>query len=508
MNLSDRDDFLHNMAYAFCRWKYVVVGTFLILVAMVFFAGYMMNPTWQTEFHMLAEPTLPPATAGFPDPTRPKREFSADMYSQHVVRTLQGKELAIEVVQKFGLDERMRRKAEEPRTLREKFMASIFGAIDVVITTVVKLLGGEEGEMDWVDEAADDFRKGLFAWIAVDVISESDIVELQVNGETPELANEIADFMVEALRRKLSNVSGEAAEAAIVAFQQELKRAVERQEEAERALQAFVESNKGVQPSESARLKTTELAALHAQRGRLMAEKSELERQSKEDAPGTDASQGVSASSDRILDNAVIMQLRANIHAQRVRLAALLEEVTVEHPDVVTARSEIRQTEKELDTEVRSVLRAVDAELRSRNLEIEALEADLASIPAKEFEYSRLVADIEAFGLLRRQLQAHVDTLDVTAESGIGSLNIKVIARSYVSLSASPDMPSWLIVALVAVCFAGGVAVILPPFIEYWRDPVRGPSDVADSEIVLLAVIPKLSHEKLQHSAVDEAETS
>jgi len=299
----------------------------------------------------------------------------------------------------------------------------------------------------------------------------------------------IATFMLEKLREQLAGISTEAGKAAVAAFKGELESVTRRLQEAEGELKAFIEISGGGDPAEMARQKTGELTRLHALRNRLIAEEAELEGQRGGAVSGGAAP---SASSDRIAGNAIIQQLTSSVHAHRVSLAALLKEVTEEHPDVIAVKTQLGQAEAELEAEIDSVLRGVETELQSRTREIETVEAELAELPAREFEYSRLGTEVEALRQFKRELQRHVDSMNVTADSGIASLNVKVIDRAFVSPAANPDIPSWAIVALVGLFFAAGVTVVLPPFIEYWRDPVRGPVDMVEDGLVPLAVIPRL----------------
>lgn len=507
---SHRDDFLHNLAYAMCRWKFAIVGIFLLLVVMVFFAGYLMTPSWQAKVYLLAEPTSTPARSAFPDPTRQVQRQSSDFYGQHVVRILQGKEMALAIVDKFDLAERARRRSEEPANLREVVWASVFNTLGAVIDTTLLILTGkqEEKAADWRDEAAGAVREGLTAWVEADLVTETDIVELLVNGETPELANEIASFMIDHLRTQLAAIAATGGDAAVAAFRVELDNTIQRQEAAERLLQDFVEANKGVQPADLSRIKMVDLARLQSELGRLISERAELERQ-REDRDGATAGATTSGgASDRILRNVSIQQLQSRRYELRITLATLLSEVTAAHPDVLSTRTQLRQTESELDAAFDNVMQTVDAELRSKRQEITDLEMELAALPTLEFEYTRLATNVEIARQLRRDLQAHVEALSVTAQSGIGSLAINVLERAYVSPVATPDMPSWMIVALVALVFAGGVAVVIPPFVEYWRDPIRGPVDLLAHGVTPLAVIPDFGRPDVANRAGAERESA
>jgi uncharacterized protein involved in exopolysaccharide biosynthesis len=487
---STREDFLHNMAYAFCRWKYLMLVTFVAMVALVFFAAYLIEPTWDVKVKLQAVPSVSPPRDLFADPTRPKSDTRPEMYGEHVIRILEGKEMALAVVRQFNLDERMRLKKEEPSTVRDKFLDATLGALSRTITAVLEWATGEPSSpADWVDDAATDFNDGLFSWVSAEVAQETDVVELSLNGPTPELANQVADFMIEHLRKKLAEISTTAATEAAGAFRKELEKVSLLQAEADRAVSAFVAANNGTVPAALAAQKTGDLTRLQDERNRLLAEKAELDRYQ---TAVPEATAPPPAASDRISGNVVIQQLQQRLHDSRSRLAILRAEVTDEHPDVIGLRAQIRQTEIELEAGIDSVIRSVHAELQSRSQAVTALEAELTDLQSQVLEHSQLTQSAEAYRQLRQQLEAHVNALRVTADAGVASVNVRVLDSAKVSAVASPDMPSWFITALVALFFAAGCAVMLPPCIEYWRTPIRGPADLVQQGLTPLAVIPDL----------------
>ena len=89
MDHSERDDLLHNLVYAYCRWRWLVLAAAALLFAMVVFITFLMTPTWTAEVHMVAESTLPPPSGKFADPTRAERQIVPGMYGEHVSRILQ-----------------------------------------------------------------------------------------------------------------------------------------------------------------------------------------------------------------------------------------------------------------------------------------------------------------------------------------------------------------------------------------------------------------------------------
>jgi capsular polysaccharide biosynthesis protein len=83
--------------------------------------------------------------------------------------------------------------------------------------------------------------------------------------------------------------------------------------------------------------------------------------------------------------------------------------------------------------------------------------------------------------------------MEVLANASVVALDFKVLDYAYVSPLASSDMPSWLIVLAVGIAVGIAAAVALPLFVEYWRDPIKGPGDLRRQNIEVLGVVPRVS---------------
>ena len=78
------------------------------------------------------------------------------------------------------------------------------------------------------------------------------------------------------------------------------------------------------------------------------------------------------------------------------------------------------------------------------------------------------------------------------ANANLVALDFKVLDYAYVSPLHSSDMPSWLVVLMVGVGVGVACAIALPLFVEYWRDPIKGPGDLRRQDIEVLGVVPRL----------------
>jgi uncharacterized protein involved in exopolysaccharide biosynthesis len=397
------------------------------------------------------------------------------------------------MVKEFGLDERLRLRYEQPQ-FRDRVKMSVRRIILFPLSIVRKLRGRTQkgGEADWLDRAAAEFRSGSSAWIDVRPVEGTDMVRLAVNGETPQLAMDIANAMVRRLREILTEVSVSASRNVAKAYAGETDKAEAKLDEAERALRLFKEAHGGIAPTEEARIKVARLADLTAAYSAVSSEKSVLDarRQRLLESPAEDLDMVVSSSA--IERNDLIQGLRSGLHAKRVALAALLSERTEAHPEVVNVRSEIKQIREELDRELGNVIRAMETDMLSRDKEIKQLQAELLEIPAKELEFARLSLQVATHRQIFAELQSHLEQLSVETDSGVGNLRIKVLDKAHVSPTARPSSPKALLIIVLALFFSGGLSLVLPCFLEYWRDPVKGPLDLHLHGMECLAVVPPL----------------
>jgi len=487
MEFTERDDFVHNTLYAYCRWAWLAVLTFGLLCFLVFFMAWLLTPRWDSKAYLALDPTTAPPASQFADPTRWKGERMEAAYAYQAIQILTGREMAFAVVNQFNLAEKRRLKSEDPQGSRERVQAGFERGLEATVNLVKWILRikSEEEETDWADKAAREFHDGLFAWVTAEPVTDTDIVELVVSADSPELANAIVDFMIEELRRQLVVHAAGAGQEAVVAFEQQLADVRGMEAQAEQALQAFMDVHGGAAPGESARLKTVDRDALQSERDRLLVEEAALQGEVQRLAAGEPL-----VFSERLLESEVVQQLRVKLQELGLRRAVLEGELTDEHPDVQEVDRQILRAESELAGEVLMQLGTVRSELRHAEEQLVMLERELKTLSQRQLEYGRLESELLDWQSLRRELQGHIHAIRVASAAGISPLAVRLLDRMRVSPSKNPDSPIWLLVAIIALVFATGAAVVVPPFIEYWRDPVRGPLDLLAKGIAPLAVTP------------------
>lgn len=461
--------------------------TFLIIVFLFIFAGYLVTPTWEAEALLLAE-WRPLAVSPLGDNSAPPK---ADDSSENLALMLGGKALTYDMVKAFRLDERARLKAQDPPTFRDWFKVRM---VDVVMSPIYFLqwVGVlEKSEVDWVDKAAEDFREGLISWLDVEAMEDSQVVSLKINGETPELATDIANAMVKRVRERLAEATARSGQDTRDAQSREVQRVRQQLAEVEARLQAFQEDQGGVTLPEEIKAKTAKLQELNAADSQLREEIAVLGQQLAEAA--RNPALMVTINSRTIADSKVVQDLRSALHSKEVQLSSLLTERTEEHPDVLNLRKEIAGVHDAVGTEIANVHRGLITDQRRMQAEIAELRGELMTLPRRERELAELTLSMDTYRNLYRELLLASEEMAVLANSASASLDFKVLDYAYVSPLASSDMPDWLIVLSAGIPIALGAAFALALFVEYWRDPIKGPGDMWRNKIEVLGVVPRVS---------------
>jgi uncharacterized protein involved in exopolysaccharide biosynthesis len=275
------------------------------------------------------------------------------------------------------------------------------------------------------------------------------------------------------------------------AQRRELQRVAEQRAAAEANLKALQEQQGGVTLGDEARAKTLRLHELTAEDSRLRGEIDVLGRQL--DAAALDPTRFVTINSAAIADSAVVQSLRSALHAKEVQVAVSIVERTELHPDVLNLKEEIAGLRDALATEIKNVHRGLITDQARVQAEIAGIQKELLTLPGRELALAQLTLSAETYRNLYREMLRASEEMEVLANASVAALDFKVLDYAYVSPLADSDMPNWLIVLSVGIAVGIAAAFALALFVEYWRDPIKGPGDLRRQSIEVLGVVPRVS---------------
>jgi uncharacterized protein involved in exopolysaccharide biosynthesis len=488
MNLDDRQSFSYGFFYTLSRRWLMMLTTFLAVLALFIFAGYLVTPTWEAEVLLLAEQQSqaisPLGGSNVPPPNSDAAE--------NLAQFLGGKGIATDMVKKFRLDERTRIKAQEPPTFRDWCKVTIVNTVMSPIYFLQWIGLMPKSEVDWVDKTVEDFREGLFlATEDIEALEDSNVVSLKINGETPQLATDIANEMVKRAREILVETTARSSQEVREAQRRQLQRVADQRASAEAALKALQEQQGGVTLSDAARANTLKLQELTAEESRLRGEIELLRGQL--DAAARKPEMYVDMNSAAIAGSSVVQGLRSALHAKEVQLAAPVIERTENHHDVVNLKEEVAASRAALASEIRNVQQRLITDAARVQAEIATIERALLTQPAQQLALAQATLSVETYRKLYQDLLKASEEMEVLANANVVALDFKVLDYAYVSPLHSSDMPSWLVVLMVGMGVGLATAIALPLFVEYWRDPIKGPGDLRRENIEVLGVVPRVS---------------
>lgn len=488
--MPSRQDLLQSLVYTLLRRKVMIAVTFVVVLALVMFAGYLVTPTWEGTALLMVQTNSTSPVAAFSERYQPGQSNTVSSHVQSVTLLLLSREVAYEMVKRFHLDEQMRRKAQEPANFRE-FSTVTLAKTLMLPVTVLRTLGVlREAETDWAEEAAENFRSGLAATLEAEVVEGTDVVQITIHGESPEQATEIAGAIAVRAQELMQELTSRRYRIAQESYQTQLDDVAARLSSAEKALEAFSREHGGAQLDDIISLRTARLEALRGQVERLAADQEARRRGLEALASGdVDAETGVLAAGILAAQGSEA-ELRTLWHQRRSELAVMLTEKTPDHPDVQNLRSELSQLENSLVTEARAAIAATDARLAALARETTALKSGMDDLTKLQHEHERLVLQVQVQREVWQGMLGRLEELRATAETGIGDLSFKTLDTAFVSPLADSDWPSWLIVVVVGLFVAAASGVGLAFLVEHWRDPVKGRRELWSRGICVVGVVP------------------
>ena len=371
--------------------------------------------------------------------------------------------------------------------------------------------------MNYTDKAVEDLIED---WEDIDVAEETQVIALKINGETPQLSMDVANTMVQLLKKKSMYISKDEIRAVYDSTYKSMEETEDKLVNAAENLKLFKEKNKllSLSNEENAlitrhnQIETEYKEAVNEQKI-LSSRIKELERQIKYTTQKT-------TKSIVIADNPVVVQLKNTLREMENRLANLLTEKTELHPDVVKLKAEISRTKEQIRQEVEKTVNTevissdpvyqglledfvktetnfytTQAKIEGLSAVLKESEKKLVHFPAKEIEYIRLNNIVEEYTKSHNYLKRKLDEMAVLLQTNMNEVSIKVIDSPYVSTTASSDWPIWPVNIIVGLFLSFNLSFGTALFLEYWNDTVKRRSDIEEIlDVQVLGVLPYKKH--------------
>lgn len=212
--------FLEYILYVLFKRKGLFLWVFLAVMLSIMLAARLSYPIYLATAKIWVHKTSTQSIAFFPDIQQPAIHFSPITAGINWIEFLNGQNMAMEVVKKYNLDELYRERALNPKTFRDKFWYT-FGQLLSLPTNLLIRFGllPQPPEKDYFTQATKVLQRDMESLNIVGI--QSDVVTLSIYGPTARLAQDIANFLAEALIQRVIEAEQNAARFAIdFAFEQ------------------------------------------------------------------------------------------------------------------------------------------------------------------------------------------------------------------------------------------------------------------------------------------------
>lgn len=487
---------LYEVVHVLFKWKIFVCLAFVTTFIGIIGGTYLTTPRWKATTKLLVErnPRLQPVI--FKDLVEPGEITHKVTPSSSMIEMLAGREMAQEAVERFQLDERMRKRENEPEEIRyvaRYWINKIL--IDYPKGVFIALGLLEEEEKDYLALAVADFMKD---WEDFASAESSAIISLGIWAESPELATEICAFMVERLQARTMDLTASRISTTYDFAKAQMPMVTGKLHAAEENVRAFKRAHSITEFDETIRMKMVRLGEVETDITDVEIERRANSERLKELRTHLDKQEIKIIEAGFIAGNSYILNLKTTIADLNAELSSMLTEKKGKHPDVVSLQRRIDESKDILGQEIQRIVRSetetmspiyqglaerlINAEIDEFLISVrwlalnslkENLESDLLDLSDKKTGFDRLVRKKEILEKLHRSFEMQLEELQILNHSAVNETSIRVIDRGYVPASAEPSWPSLKIAVVVGFMVSLSFALVVPFVLEFWTDSVR-----------------------------------
>ena len=441
--------FLHYVFYVLFKRKGMILWGFLLVFFSMTLATQLSYPVYVGNTKVWVYKTSTQQFNFFPDIQAPTLSFSPISQAVNWVEFLNGRQIAREVVQQFGLDKYYQDRDEHPQNFRERFWYGFNWIFNSPYSFLVRRgWAAPPKERDYFLKATNVVLRDMEALKLVGL--QTDILTLVIYGPTPELAQNISNYLARTLVRKVVEIEQNHASFALNYAKEHLEDVAAELKAAEEALTSFQ--------------KQAGILDLNQQQVFQVTRTNSLETE--------------------------ILSLQAGREKLLAKLDALQNDVKgqqqafVSHLLLQKAMSEIQDL-------------SVDLSMHEKNLKIveeqyrEALKRAQDLITA-EFVLKKLEREANTYSQMWTLFQDRIAKLEIETVSRLKEISMEVIDPAYVSPNTSPAWPRSRDLIFLGIVGGLVLGLTLAFLAEYFNDSVRNQRELEEEvKLPVLGSVPE-----------------
>lgn len=436
---------LANVIYVVFRRKWMIaMGFFLMFFSMLFFI-WLITPAYKAMDRVLIHHNYKQQLGLFKDMATPGIVNPRVNWALNMLEIAKSTAIAEEIVRGFGLDKRFEQKAENPESPRDVVKAKIAGMAQWPAIQLEKWGLVKKKPADYFAEAVEEFMEDAED---IELVEDTEILEIGVYEETPELSGRIVSMISKLLIEKAIQLDRKTAEQAYLYASEQLKDAKKTYLQSQRDLERFKLEWQITSLDDEKALKLGHLVQTEGDLSKVLA-----------DLGGK---------------RAELKEIQNRLNRPMITYS--------EHKDLTD-----RMPGVELNI---ASLQGSESQFREN---IRSLKEEIRQLIQQENEYLRLAKQAALDEEFYTELLNKKNEFVVQKGTEVGEFSIRLIDSFRVSPSADPDWPDLKIFVPITILFSLGVAFALPFFREFFLQYPRHPSEL--SEMTGIPVWGIISHQ-------------
>lgn len=443
---------LYGFYYVLFKRRWMIVFTFFFTFLLVFLSTLLIEPTYKAVCKVMVRHDRKQDFTLYKD----MQQFSMGMNWRvnplaNFVELASSREMAAELVRLFQLDERLRESKENPQTFRDRYKnvheRILRSPFDLVIWGLEKLRlrSQEEEVVDYFQLAIDKQQNETQNII---VVAETEIISIEIWGQSSDEASVIANFIGERLIEKVREVDFREAETALSFAREQYQRIFDQLGVAERRLLDHKVRHGIVDPIEERKILNKKLELFETQ---------------------------VAVEETRKVE------IDSSIHNMKKTLKN----------DFVPSRvyqsftTQLTESEKEIG--------ALGDKVLAMKKGIDATKEKIHWLDGEGLTLDAMARDIDTKLRQLQLLREAIEKLEVQRLTRLSEHDFIVIERAVPWKSMSPSWPLYLVNLVLGILGGLSLGLLVPFLVEFWRETFTSPTQVEmHMGLPVVAILPEL----------------
>jgi uncharacterized protein involved in exopolysaccharide biosynthesis len=488
--------YIYYTLFVLFRRKWLIFFTTFTFFALVFAYTFLTTPLWKGTAKVLVDYHPKQQLVIFPDTNAPTAIKPKANPINDLVSILTGQEAAREIVERFGRDEILRQRREDPETLPDKIKKSLRTLLIGTPKSILAGLGLIKIEPEnYTYDATKEFTENLQD-IAVE--EDTNIIDVAVYGESPRMASDMANEMAAMLVEKIIMMNRDSVQQAHLFAKEQESLARRQLRAAETALAAFRKQHDLIDINQQIRINLDRRDELKTDYYRTVADHKAATVQLGELRSRIDEGYQNLLDSSSIIDNPSVVILRFELDKLQLELASMLTYKKEAHPDVIRLRAKIQKAEENLRAMTEFVVKSRSVPI---NEHFEEMLNQLVDIMLAKAEYAARLdisqmqmaeAKKESGRLLEKQtteksladevltqkelynsLRGKMLEFEALKNIPFGNFDLKIVDEAYVFDDQNPDSPMWILSLLIGITGGLFLGISLAFVAEFLTDGFR-----------------------------------